>query len=151
MTLVQQLMWGSLYLFACLLIETAILIWGMSYVGRVSRNLEHSKSRLLRSAVLLTTLAFILVAHTVQVWIWALAFVVTTALPDWNTAIYFSLVSYTSLGYGDVVLGPGLRIFGGFAAITGLLGFGISTGLLVAIMNRILSTSANFQGKNRED
>ena len=59
-------------------------------------------------------------------------------LQDWNSAVYFSLVSYTSLGYGDVVLGPGARIFGAFSSVTGLLSFGLSTAFLVALMTRLL-------------
>jgi len=59
------------------------------------------------------------------------------ALPDWNTAVYFSLVTYTTLGYGDVVLGPGLRIFAAFSAVTGLLGFGISTAFLVGAIGKV--------------
>ena len=62
-------------------------------------------------------------------------------LPDWNTALYFSLVTYTTLGYGDIVLGPDLRIFGAFASVAGLLAFGLSTAYLVALMTQI------FEGK----
>lgn len=87
--------------------------------------------------IFVLALAFIVTSHTAQVWIWALVYVVTDVLPDWNSAIYFSLVTYTSLGYGDIVLNPGVRIFAGFAAATGLLGFGISTAYLVSLMNRL--------------
>ncbi|GAA6192614.1 hypothetical protein NBRC116597_25350 [Phaeobacter sp. NW0010-22] len=62
-------------------------------------------------------------------------------MPDWNSALYFSLVTYTSLGYGDIVLGPGLRIFGAFASVAGLLAFGLSTAYMVALMTRL------FEGK----
>lgn len=58
-------------------------------------------------------------------------------LPDWNSALYFSLVTFTTLGYGDIVLGEGLRIFGAFASVTGLLAFGLSTAFMVALMTRV--------------
>ena len=79
-----------------------------------------------------------MLSHTVQVWLWAWALVGVGTLRDWNSAIYFSLVSYTSLGYGDVILGPGARIFGAFSSVTGLLFFGISTAFLVALMGRVM-------------
>jgi len=75
------------------------------------------------------------------VWIWSSGFVLSGALPDWNTAVYFSLVTYTTLGYGDVILGPGLRIFAAFSAVTGLLGFGISTAFLVGAIGKVFVLS----------
>ena len=81
---------------------------------------------------------FIVLAHTLQAWVWAAAWVFTDAIEDWNTAIYFSLVSYSTLGYGDIVLEPGLRVFGAFSAVTGILAFGVSTAYLVAITSKSL-------------
>jgi hypothetical protein len=60
------------------------------------------------------------------------------AFSDLATALYFSLVTYTTLGYGDFVLGPDIRIFASFAAVTGLLTFGLSTAFLVGLIGRIL-------------
>ena len=144
MTLVQQLLWGSLYLCVCLLIETMLLVYCISMLNRWGNRIGREITIWSNAAVLFTSLGFILLAHTIQVWVWALAFVISGALPDWNTSIYFSLISYTTLGYGDVVLGPGLRIFGGFSAVTGLLGFGISTAFLVAVMGQALRRKLNI-------
>lgn len=91
--------------------------------------------------LIFVALSYIIFAHTLQVWIWSSGFVLAEALPDWNTAIYFSLVTYTTLGYGDVVLGPGLRIFAAFASVTGLLGFGLSTAFLVGAAGKIFAVS----------
>ncbi len=91
--------------------------------------------------LIFVALSYIIFAHTLQVWIWSSGFVLAKALPDWNTAIYFSLVTYTTLGYGDVVLGPGLRIFAAFASVTGLLGFGLSTAFLVGAAGKVFAVS----------
>lgn len=141
MSLVQQLAWGSLYLCICLFLETALLVWCMAVLTRIGKSLAGRSAVLSNGAVLLVSLGFILAAHSAQVWIWATAFVLSGALPVWNTAVYFSLITYTTLGYGDVILEPGLRIFGGFAAVTGLLGFGVSTAFLVAVMGQTLRQS----------
>lgn len=76
--------------------------------------------------------------RSVQVWIWAIVFVMAGTLPDLAEAIYFSLVTYTTLGYGDVVVGSGVRIFGAMAAVTGLLNFGFSTAFLVGLFARLM-------------
>ena len=51
--------------------------------------------------------------------------------PDLEHAVYFALVSFTTLGYGDVLLPVGWRILGGMAAANGLLNFGLMTAVLV--------------------
>jgi len=81
------------------------------------------------------------------VWIWSSGFVLSGALPDWNTAVYFSLVTYTTLGYGDVILGPAMRIFAAFSAVTGLLGFGISTAFLVGAIGHIFIVDHKVDGE----
>ncbi|MGR3660285.1 MAG: ion channel [Paracoccaceae bacterium] len=77
-------------------------------------------------------------AHTVQLYLWALAFWLTGAIEEFPTAIYFSLVTYTALGYGDVVLGENFRIFGAMESITGLLMFGITTAFLVGYFSILM-------------
>ena len=141
MTLLQQLTWGSLYLCLCLVLESVLLVWCMAALTRMGRALKGLAEPVRNIGLLLVSLGFILLAHSIQIWIWAAAFVISGALPDWNTSVYYSLITYTTLGYGDVLLGPGLRIFGGMAAVTGLLGFGISTAFLVAVMGQALRDS----------
>lgn len=68
---------------------------------------------------------------TAGVWIWALAFRMLAVFPDLEHAVYFALVSFTTLGYGDVLLPEGWRILGGMAAANGLLNFGLMTAVLV--------------------
>ena len=63
-------------------------------------------------------------------------------LPDLADAIYFSLVTYTTLGYGDIVVGSGFRVFAAMAAVTGLLNFGISTAFLVGLIGRLMADRA---------
>lgn len=137
MTLFQQILWGSLYLGVCLVLQIVFLAMAELSLHKTAAWMQR-KSRFARVILIFVlALAFIVTSHTAQVWIWALVYVVTDVLPDWNSAVYFSLVTYTSLGYGDIVLNPGVRIFAGFAAVTGLLGFGISTAYLVSLMNRL--------------
>ncbi|UWQ89681.1 potassium channel family protein [Aliisedimentitalea scapharcae] len=150
MTLLHQLLWGSLYLCICLLIEGTLLLVCISVLQWLGKRLLGIMTIGHNAVLLLTSLAFILLAHSLQVWVWAVAFVFSGALPDWNTAVYFSLISYTALGYGDVVLGPGLRIFGGFSAVTGLLAFGISTAFLVAVLGQALRQTMHIGSGDHE-
>ncbi|EEE37063.1 Ion transport 2 [Rhodobacteraceae bacterium KLH11] len=137
MTLSQQILWGSLYLGICFLIEIILLTLCVLVIRGLVEKWEARNAILTTAGPISVALLFIVLTHTVQVWIWAIVWVLGDVLPDWNTALYFSLVTFTTLGYGDIVLGEGLRIFGAFAAVTGLLAFGLSTAFLVALMTRV--------------
>jgi len=137
MTLAQQIVWGSLYLGLCFLIEVVLLVGCTLFVQHLAKQWDMTRKILRTVAPICIALSVIILIHTIQVWIWAVVWVLGNVLPDWNTALYFSLVTFTTLGYGDIVLGEGLRIFAAFAAVTGLLSFGLSTAYLVALMNYI--------------
>jgi len=135
MTLIQQILWGSFILGGCLVLEAAMLVWCVEALQRHRNRFGHLSDRLRQLGVLLISIGFIVGAHTAQVWIWSAALVLKAeAFATWNAAVYFSIATYTTLGYGDIVLDDDHRIFASFAAMTGMLAFGISTAFLVAIM-----------------
>jgi hypothetical protein len=80
----------------------------------------------------------LLVALQVQVAVWATAFLLCGALPDFATAFYHSAVNFTTLGYGDIVMSPEWRLLGPIEAGNGVLQFGLSAAAMFAVTNRLL-------------
>ena len=76
--------------------------------------------------------------HLIQIVLWALYFVGQGCLPDFETALYFSGVSYSTLGYGDVVLPREWRMLGPAESLTGILMCGLSTAIFFGIAHRLL-------------
>ena len=150
MSQLAQIFWGSVVLALCCLIHVTSIALGAGLVSRTARTIDN-KFRKTKVAVLLTEATAVLVAsHTVQVWIWALMLFLFGVLDQFYDAVYFSLVTYTTVGYGDIVLQEGFRIFGAFAGVAGLLVFGLSTAFLGALLVRILSeayTNMNDAGR----
>jgi len=92
----------------------------------------------LRSAVLMvrfTTLMIVL--HILQILLWA-GFYRWHCLPSWEACFYFSSASYSTVGYGDVVLPPVWRLLGPMESITGVLMCGLSVSCLFVIASRIV-------------
>ena len=87
---------------------------------------------------------------TVDVWIWALAFVGLDVFDDLEHAIYFSLVSFTTLGYGDVLLPKEWRLLGGMAAANGLVKFGLLTAMLVELLRHLRLRQVHKHGENHD-
>ena len=133
-----QMVWGTVMLGICLLLHVGFLIIDIRLLKWLNGKLWASGQ--LWSTVVLLSAALILIvfSHSVQVWLWAMSFIAFGAFTDPASAVYFALVTYTTLGYVDLVLAENIRLYGAFASVTGVLGFGLSTAFLVAVFAKLL-------------
>jgi hypothetical protein len=69
--------------------------------------------------------------------VWGLFYLWSGGMPDLHSALYFSCVTYTTTGYGDLVLPKAWRVLGSIEALTGVLMCGWSTGFFFAVVSRI--------------
>jgi len=69
--------------------------------------------------------------------LWAGLYWAVGALPELSEAFYFSLVTFTTLGYGDVTVGGEWRLLAAFEAANGIMMFGWTTALIVAAAQRL--------------
>jgi len=81
--------------------------------------------------------SLLLVFHLLEMAIWAAAFTAAGVLPDFETSLYYSLKSYTTVGYGDVLPPTSWRLLGPIEAAVGVLMLGWSTSIIVAAVQRI--------------
>jgi len=135
-----QILLGSVILAICSFIHVAILVAAIGLLRRMAERLSHWKRLVLAGALLGIGFSAVVLAHTIQVWVWSFALLAVGALSTFENAIYFALVTSTTVGYGDLTLGESFRIFGAFVGVTGLLTFGLSTAILVGLFERLLSS-----------
>jgi voltage-gated potassium channel len=81
--------------------------------------------------IMMRILVILLSLHVLEVVLWAQFYVWSRCFSDLETACYFSLLTYTTLGQGDVLLPHAWRIAGACEAMVGVLMFGLSTAALV--------------------
>lgn len=86
---------------------------------------------------------WLLVGLLVIVTIWALLFVAVGVFDSTEESFYFSLVAFTTLGFGDVTLPMEWRVLSGFIATDGFLLFGLNTAVLLEVMMRMRSEDGN--------
>jgi hypothetical protein len=89
-------------------------------------------------SIFLRVVLFASLAHIIEVALWGVLFVLCGEFRDFSTAFYHSAVNYTSLGYGDIVMSPSWRLLGPIEAANGLLLFGFTTALIIAVLQRLL-------------
>jgi len=102
-----------------------------------------------RSAMLMirfTTTMIIL--HVVEIVLWA-SFYRWKCLPTWESSFYFSAASYSTVGYGDVVLPPIWRLLGPIESVIGVLMSGISVSALFAILVRLIQDEDKTSNRAR--
>ena len=80
---------------------------------------------------------WLILLHLVEISIWGAFYLWRRCLPDAETAFYFSGVTYTTLGYGDVVLAKPWRLLAPIEGLAGILMFSLSTGYFFLVVSYI--------------
>jgi len=86
----------------------------------------------------------LILIHLVQIAVWGTFYFWQECLPDAESAFYFAGVTYTTIGYGDLVLQQPWRMLGPVEGLTGILMCGLSAGVFFAVLSRIYSSQ--FKG-----
>jgi hypothetical protein len=135
----QQIALGSVLVLVTTLVHGGCTVAALSAprVSRVERWLSTSRwaGAMLTAALVL----MMLYASLFEALIWAFTYLAVGALSTLEEALYFSTVTYTTLGYGDVVLHESWRILASFQAANGVIMFGWTTALIVAFIQNVRS------------
>jgi len=86
---------------------------------------------------LLRVVWWLVVLHLAEISAWAVFYLWRGLMSDVETAFYFSGVTYTTIGYGDVVLAKPWRLLGPVEGLIGVLMCGLSTGYFFVVVNRM--------------
>ena len=106
---------------------------------RRERRLGHSGASFVVDVIIVTVAIYIvLVAHLLEIGVWATLFVLCREFPAFAIAYDHSAVNYTTLGYGNVIMTPAWRLLGPLEAANGMLMFGVSTAIIFTVIQRLL-------------
>ena len=132
-SVITRLLVACFVMALCVTIHASGLAWALRWLRRPATPTHPLLANL---RLFIRVAVWIVLLHLVEVLAWAGLYLWRTALPDLPTAVYFSAMTYTTTGYGDVVLPPDWRLVGGIEALTGILMCGWSTGFFVTVVNR---------------
>ncbi len=129
-----------------LMVVFCVVIHGLGLFGlnRALRT-EASIERLQRidplsprgTAFTLGVVIAMLALHGIEIWLFALAYIVLGAIPQLEPALYFSTISYSTVGYSDVHITPEWRLLGAFESVLGIFLLGWSTAFFFRMIGRI--------------
>src|ERR1044071_441777 len=111
----------------CVVIHTAGLVALVEWLLSRRARLEGKSGMAHYTLLLIWVFAVIILLHLMETAVWAACYQWWRLFPDYETSFYFSLGSYTTIGYGDVVLPQKWRLLGGIEGVSGVLLCGLST------------------------
>ena len=116
--------------------------WMQKFLS-VQNRLSEEQFKKRRVRILIATSAFLISLHLIQASIWALVYLLLPGVTEFQTfekAVYFSLVTFTTLGYGEITIDSMNRILAGLEAINGIILIGWSTAFMFFVYTEILKT-----------
>jgi voltage-gated potassium channel len=125
---------GILLVCATVTIHALGTIFWLQILEKTSKHL--GKTYALLKALVFTSV-FFLILHLIEIMLWAITYrqlVAAGELKSFGEAFYFSIVTFTTLGYGDITLSEQWRILSGVEAVNGILLVGWTTALLFAVI-----------------
>jgi hypothetical protein len=127
---------GTLIIAVTVVFHTLGLMALTTLTNRFVRNLRLHAHMFGKTVSMVTTVLGIFLLHTVEIWLWAGMYYAGALDSSFEGALYFSTVTYSTLGYGDITLAPSWRLLGALEAINGFILLGWSTAYLVAASTR---------------
>ena len=127
---------------ACLLMlaTTSVHTAGMFVAMRLTRWHQQNPGRFMKVMHSLRVggvIILMFLVAIVEVLLWALTYLWIDALDNFYDAIYFSMVTFTTLGYGDIVPKGQWRLLASSQAACGIIMFGWTTAIVISVVQRI--------------
>ncbi len=133
----RQLLLGTVMIIVTVVFHAAGLVWLAGLLDTIGESANITPDRASMMYVLGASVLVIIIMHSVEAWFWAAVYYFVGEFTDLSKAMYFSVVTCTTLGYGDITLSDRWRLLAGFEAMGGLILFGVSIAFLLEVMRHL--------------
>ena len=136
-------MLAQLFIGAALIVGTVTIhAFGLGLILKIFVSIRAEVEARWRNISFALVVLAVFLAHVVEIWVWALFFYIfasASEIPTLEAALYFSTTSFTTVGYGDLVLTEDWRLLGSFESINGMILFGWSTAFIFELIRHVYS------------
>jgi hypothetical protein len=129
-----QLALGAAIITLTIIVQVAILGSLSSFFGRIKHWTKNGIKIVRNAVVMVISVLWLVLGITINTWIWAFTLMLIGEFDKLENALYFAISSFTTLGYGDVLMSEQWRVLGALSAVNGLIVFGLNTAFLVELM-----------------
>jgi len=141
---------GAVLVVITVIIHAVGTTWWLHVLGRRYSDSNGVFYRNKSAHILIGTVLALLILHTVEIVVWAYAFLLMVPAGELTTfeeAVYFSFVTFTTLGYGDITLSAPWRLLSGIEALNGIMLVGWTTAMVFAVVQRTWQSIATERRK----
>ena len=124
---------------------TALIAWVRHTVATDIHSLGSFRS----AGLVIKSTSAVITLHGLQILLWASCYR-WLCFPSWESALYFSATSYSTVGYGDVVLPLEWRLLGPLESMVGMIMAGVSVSVLFVIVSRLIDTEERSSANQPE-
>jgi len=145
--MLREILVSSVIVSVCLVLHVVAIV----LLGERLIRWRGIRDRTVREYGFILIIAFLglIIVHLAEIAIWAGFYFQNGLFSDFETSLYFSTTSYTTIGFGDVVLPRAWRLLGGIEAVSGVLLVGLSTAFVFAIVNALFQTRLQRVNRNQ--
>lgn len=136
--MIENLIVGSFTIAVCLVMQCLFVAMFLRILIKLEIKKKIRASLVGVLSLLIPGLMIMLVGNLLQITIWALLFLGYGEFQDYGTAFYHSVVNFSTLGYGDIVMSEERRLLGALEAANGVLMFGLTTSLLYTVLTAVM-------------
>ncbi len=135
--MILQLTIGISIIIVTIIVQTLLIACSIRVLSKLGPWLSCPPFELKNALSLAAFASWLVLGMGIGVSIWAITFQSLGAFKHFEPSLYFSVVTFTTLGYGDIVLGTEWRLLAGLAAADGLIIFGLNTAILMEFATRV--------------
>lgn len=139
--MIRQVLWGTALIMVTTMIHAACT--GLLLLALRGKRADEwaFRSHLVEAALISAVVIFLSLAGLLEAVVWAAAHLYLGVFGTLEEALYFSTVTLTTLGYGDITLDEQWRLFASLEAANGIILFGWSTALIFAVVQRVVAVN----------
>ncbi|MFO0993942.1 MAG: potassium channel family protein [Hyphomicrobiales bacterium] len=134
--MLRQLFIGSLVIAVTVAIQAEMFNILHRYFDLMMQVARRHLRRFANTGVIIVCMLYIMFIHTIEVWLWAGVLLLVGAIDALEPAVYFSLTTYATIGFGDITIGPEWRLLSALIGANGLILFGWSVAYMVELVRR---------------
>ena len=148
-SLLANLILGGVTILITIVIHAMTYNWVLNSIPRTAALFTKFFHQFWKTPLLTFVVLCVITAIFLDIWIWTILFLIldTTHLHSLETALYFASTCFSTLGFGDVVLGKDWRILSTICAINGMFLFGWSAAFIYEIMDKLYHDDAIIKKK----
>jgi len=134
----ENIILGSITLAVCLAIQCFVVALLLRFLAAMEIRRVVKPTLVFTTTLLVAFMLIMLAGNLLQITLWAGLFFLYGEFADFSVAFYHSVVNFSTLGYGDLVMSEQRRLLGALEAVNGVLMFGLTTGFLYTMLSLLM-------------